>query len=82
VGIPDVPGTLAEVTKILGQANANIIEIRHQRAFTNLSLRLAEVEIVIQTLGKEHVGHILQVLADAGMAVSLLDTGKDETRTH
>lgn len=82
VGIPDVPGALAEVTKILGQANANIIEIRHQRAFTNLSLRLAEVEIVIQTLGKEHVGHILQVLADAGMAVSLLDTGKDETRTH
>ncbi len=82
VGIPDVPGALAEVTKILGQANANIIEIRHQRAFTNLSLRLAEVEIVIQTLGKEHIGHILQVLADAGMEVSLLDSGKDETRIH
>ena len=82
VGIPDVPGALAEVTKILGQANANIIEIRHQRAFTNLSLRLAEVEIVIQTLGKEQVGHILQVLADAGMEVSLLDSGTDETRTH
>lgn len=82
IGVPDVPGALAEVTKILGQANANIIEIRHQRAFTNLSLRLAEVEIVIQTLGKEHIGHILRVLADAKMEVSLLDTGKDETRTH
>lgn len=82
VGIPDVPGALAEVTKILGQENANIIEIRHQRAFTNLSLRLAEVEIVIQTLGKEHIGHILQVLADAGMSVSLLDSGTGETRIH
>jgi threonine dehydratase len=82
VGIPDVPGALAEVTKILGQANANIIEIRHQRAFTNLSLRLAEVEIVIQTLGKEHIDQILKVLADAEMAVSLLDSGTDETRIH
>jgi threonine dehydratase len=82
VGIPDVPGALAEVTKILGKTNANIIEIRHQRAFTNLSLRLAEVEIMIQTLGKEHIDHILQVLADAEMAVSLLDSGTDEPPIH
>ena len=51
VGIPDVPGSLAEASRVIGEANANIIEVRHQRAFTNLSLRVAEVEFVLQALG-------------------------------
>ena len=55
VGIPDVPGTLAELTSIVGQRNANIIEVRHQRAFTNLAMRSTEVEFVLQTLGAVHV---------------------------
>jgi threonine dehydratase len=73
VGIPDVPGALAEVTQLLGDANANIIEVRHQRAFTNLSLRVAEVEFVIQTLGGEHVREILDSLAAASYQAFLPD---------
>ncbi len=74
VGIPDVPGALTEVTSLLGEANANIIEVRHQRAFTNLSLRQAEVEFVLQTLGMDHLGHIMNGLTKAGYEVSLPDT--------
>lgn len=73
VGIPDVPGALAEVTRLLGETNTNIIDIRHQRAFTNLSLRVAEVEFVIQTLGQDHVGNILKTLTDAQYEASLPD---------
>jgi len=79
VGIPDVPGALAEVTRLLGETNTNIIDIRHQRAFTNLSLRVAEVEFVIQTLGQDHVGNILKTLTDAQYEASLPDIEVHET---
>ena len=79
VGIPDVPGALAEVTRLLGETNTNIIDIRHQRAFTNLSLRVAEVEFVIQTLGQDHVGNILKTLTDAKYEASLPDIPVFET---
>jgi len=65
VSVPDIPGALSDITRLLGTANANIIEIRHQRTFTDLSLRLAEVEFVLQTLGKTHVTEIVDALARA-----------------
>jgi threonine dehydratase len=73
IGIPDTPGALAEITRLLGENNANIIEVRHQRAFTNLSLQLAEVEFVLQTLGRDHVLNILDIIKDANYKASLLD---------
>ncbi|MEW6673351.1 MAG: threonine ammonia-lyase [Thermodesulfobacteriota bacterium] len=66
VSVPDVPGALSAVTHLLGDANANIIEIQHQRAFTNLSLSLVEVEFVLQTLGNSHIKEIISALARAG----------------
>ena len=73
VGIPDVPGALSNVTRLLGEANTNIVEIRHQRAFTNLSLRLAEVEFVLKTLGRDHVKGIMNILSNAKYKASLPD---------
>ena len=66
VGVPDIPGALSEITRLLGQANANIIEIRHQRAFSTLSLKTAEVEFVLQTLGKTHILEIKKSLTRKG----------------
>ncbi len=77
VGIPDVPGALAEITQILGNLNANILEVRHQRAFTHLSLKLAEVEFVLQTLGHDHLRQIIQTLASAGYKATFYDTSPD-----
>ena len=74
VGIPDIPGTLAEISRIFGEVNANIIEVRHQRAFTNLSLRVAEVEFVIQALGTDHVREILEKLKKTEYDASVLDS--------
>ncbi len=73
VGIPDVPGALSEVTQILGELNANIMEIRHQRTFSRLSLKLAEVEIVLQTLGKKHIHEIGETLTQSGYTVRFPD---------
>jgi threonine dehydratase len=66
VEMRDLPGALAKVTACLAEANANIEEVHHQRAFTDLPVLSAEVEFVLQTRGPEHVREILAALAGAG----------------
>jgi threonine dehydratase len=68
VDIRDVPGALAQVTGLLADEQANIEEIRHQRAFGSIGSQRVEVEIVVQTRGQEHVATLLERLAAAGFA--------------
>jgi len=68
VELRDLPGALATVTACLAAANANIEEVHHQRAFTNLPLQTAEVEFVLQTRGRAHVEEIIAALRAAGFA--------------
>jgi threonine dehydratase len=69
VEMRDVPGALAELAAIFGKAGASIIEIRHQRTFTGAPLQVAEVEVVLETRGKEHADEVLAELREAGYTV-------------
>ncbi|HWA13053.1 MAG TPA: threonine ammonia-lyase [Burkholderiales bacterium] len=66
VQLRDLPGALARVTACLAQANANIEEVHHERAFTRLPVQTAEVDFVLQTRGHEHVRQIIAALEAAG----------------
>jgi threonine dehydratase len=66
VELRDLPGELARVTACLAETNANIEEVHHQRAFTELPVQSAEVELVLQTRGADHIAEVLQALAAAG----------------
>ena len=70
VQMRDLPGSLAAVTRVLAEVNANIEEVHHQRAFTTLPVQSAEVELVLQARDREHVGQIIDALADAGFAAT------------
>jgi threonine dehydratase len=84
VGVPDVPGALADLTGLLAKRNANIIQIAHQRAFTDLSLRSAEVEVTIETRGTDHTREVLAALRLEGYDPVLPDAEAhpDERRAH
>jgi threonine dehydratase len=71
VELRDLPGALATVTACLAEANTNIEEVHHQRAFTNLPLQTAEVEFVLQTRDREHVDEIIRLLCTAGFAARI-----------
>jgi len=71
VVLRDLPGSLAQVTACLAQANANIEEVHHQRAFTHQPVRSAEVDFVLETRGHEHVAQIIAALAEAGFEARL-----------
>lgn len=66
VAIPDVPGALAELTRLLADQRANVIQIAHQRTFTDLSLRATEVEATLETLGGEHTREVIESLRQEG----------------
>ena len=70
VELRDFPGALSEVTRCMADAEANIVEVHHQRAFTNLPLQSAEVEFVIQTRGLSHLKAILKMLRSSGYHVN------------
>ena len=66
VSVRDIPGSLAKITAMVAAAGANIEEVHHQRAFTMLSAQNVEIELVIQTRGREHIAQVLAVLNAAG----------------
>ena len=62
----DVPGSLAKITAVVSEAGGNIDEVHHQRAFTLLAAQNVEIELVVQTRGREHVQSLLEALRAAG----------------
>ena len=72
VELRDLPGALAKVTACLAEANANIEEVHHQRAFTHLPVLSAEVEFVLQTRGPQHLAEIVEALARAGFKAEVI----------
>ncbi len=66
VELRDLPGALAKITGVIAEANANIEEVHHQRAFTNLPVQTAEVEFVLKTRNAAQVDDIVARLAEAG----------------
>jgi len=73
VDLSDLPGALARVTALIGDAQANIAEVHHQRAFTVLPIRNVEVDFVLQTRGHDHVQDVIDRLNAAGFAAELHD---------
>jgi threonine dehydratase len=67
VSARDIPGALARITAVVAEAGANVDEVHHQRAFTMLAAQNVEIELVLQTRGREHVAEVMQRLRDAGM---------------
>ncbi len=71
VEIPDVPGALADITRVLAELDSNIMEIEHQRAFAGSSVRSTVVELVLQMRGEEQVDQVLAALTAQGYEASL-----------
>lgn len=70
VDLRDLPGALARVTSLIADAQANITEVHHQRAFTSLPVQTVEVDFVIQTRGPDHVAEVISRLNAAGFPAS------------
>jgi threonine dehydratase len=73
VEIRDVPGSLGKVLQRIGEVGGNVVEVQHQRTFTTLPVQTTEVEIVLTTLGPEHVQRIMSALQSHGYKARVLE---------
>ena len=72
VEIPDVPGALGELTRLLGEFDSNIIDIAQERTFGGSSVRATLVELSLQMRGEEQVDEVLDGLRRRGYEVALI----------
>lgn len=71
VRVPDRPGSLARLLDDIRQQNANILEIGHYRFDEGLGINDVDIEVQIETRGREHQEHVLAVLRERGYALEL-----------
>jgi threonine dehydratase len=66
IDIVDRPGQLASVAALLAEAGANIIEVSHQRTFSDLPAKGTLLEVVIETRDRAHLDEVMMRLGEAG----------------
>ncbi|HPG88350.1 MAG TPA: threonine ammonia-lyase [Hyphomicrobium sp.] len=75
IDIPDRPGQLAKVAGVIGQAGANVVEVYHQRVFTDVPAKGTELNLVVETRDREHIDAVVEDLRTAGYAVTVKGSG-------
>ena len=60
------PGQLAAVSALSAEAGANIIEVSHQRTFSDLPAKGTLLEVVIETRDRAHLDEVMKRLGEAG----------------
>jgi threonine dehydratase len=71
VTMPDISGSLARVAGMIAEAGGNIVEVQHQRLFGARSVRLTEIEFLVETREREHTQALVALLQKNGVSVTL-----------
>ncbi len=62
--VRDRPGELARICQHAAAVGANILEVTHNRAFSNLEVGGVEIDLILETRGHDHVEQLLNVLRE------------------
>ena len=69
--VPDRPGALAALLRIVAEQGANVVEVEHIREGVELHVRETAIQLVLQTDGPEHSGEILEAVRGEGFSARL-----------
>ncbi|NQV98096.1 MAG: threonine ammonia-lyase [Rhodospirillales bacterium] len=72
IKLTDSPGILAKVSGLIGNCGGNIVEVYHQRMFYDVPIKQADLDVVVETLDRDHVQEILTALEKAGFPSRIL----------
>ncbi len=71
--ISDLPGQLARVAGLIGGAGGNIVEVQHQRLFGSVVAKSTELDVTVETRGRDHMRELVAALTAAGFKVRVLE---------
>jgi threonine dehydratase len=72
VMLPDRPGQLVRTAQAVAEAHANVVEVLHTRHGSGLQISEVELDLSVETRGKEHRDKVLESLKKAGLHPRLL----------
>lgn len=72
IQIPDVPGALAIISKIISDNDVNIVEVHHQRLFYDTPVKQTHIDVVVETQDRRHVGLLVRKLDEEGFPTRVL----------
>jgi len=72
VDINDAPGVLGQISQVIGQAGGNIFEVSHQRLFNHITVKMAEVDVIVETHSDAHAHHIVAALQAGGFPTQII----------
>ena len=67
VVIPDRPGNLARLAQRIADLGANILQIAQARGFGQMAIGETEVELILETTGREHIERLCAGLRAEGL---------------
>ena len=63
----DRPGELARICQHVAEVGANILEVAHNRAFSDLEVGGVEIDLTLETRGHEQINQLLKVFQGDGI---------------
>ncbi|NDC36875.1 MAG: threonine ammonia-lyase [Proteobacteria bacterium] len=72
VSLPDRPGSLQKVTSILAAQGANVLEVIHDRSFSEVPINV-DISFVLEVRDARHRQQILASLTEAGLGAAAQD---------
>ncbi|USN48852.1 MAG: threonine ammonia-lyase [Pseudobdellovibrionaceae bacterium] len=67
--VSDRPGTLNELTDIIAEQEANVLEVRHDRLSPHVEIRQTAIDFLLETKDDQHVASIVAALKTVGAIV-------------
>lgn len=73
IRLQDRPGALFHVARIFDQEAVNILELAHQRIFTNLPAKGLSLDVECETRDRAHLQRLITALGEAGYEVAPIE---------
>lgn len=75
IRLQDRPGTLFAVARVFDAIGVNILELSHQRIFTNLPAKGLTLDVECETRDADHLERLIAALKDSGFDVAPVEIG-------
>ncbi|MBI1954470.1 MAG: pyridoxal-phosphate dependent enzyme [Proteobacteria bacterium] len=72
IQIQDAPGILGKISSLIGKAGGNIFEVSHQRLFNLITVKMTDIDAIIEARDTLHIQHIIDTLNKEGFPASLI----------
>ena len=73
IHLTDRPGSLHQLTRIIADARANIVQTSYDRSHYGVNLGDTVIDVTLETRGFEHNEELAKMLTDGGYYHELID---------